>query len=80
MTSILDRFPKQPEEFQPSNVSEFTILQISRKIGSFKDLRTSVIAAERYSLSAVIRAYQKAMSRPDPGLSFRSDIRQLTEQ
>ena len=80
MASILDRFPKHPEEFEPGNVSEFTILQIIRKIGGQDDLRPAIFASNRYSLSVVIDAYKKAIRRPDPQASFQSHIRQLTEQ
>ncbi len=79
MPSILDRFPKHPEEFEPSNVAEFTVLQIAKKLSDLENVRSISAVAERRSLRDVINAYQQASAGPDPKAFFQNSLRQLTQ-
>ena len=79
MPSILDRFPKHPEGFEPSNVAEFTVLQIAKKLSDLENVRSIAAVAERHSLRDIINAYQQANARPDPRAFFQNSLRQLTQ-
>jgi len=79
MPSILDRFPKHPEEFEPSNVAEFTVLQIAKKLSDIENVRSIATVAERRSLRDIINAYQQAIATPNPRVFFQNSLKQLTQ-
>jgi len=78
MTSILDQFPSRADEFTPTNIQQFTVLQIARQLNDLPGVRKSTMFAERYSLSDVLDAYRKAAEHKNPKSAFQEELEQLT--
>lgn len=56
---ILEQISKPLDRFAPTNLEQYTALQIARKLSDLARLRDYLIAAEHHPLSALIAAYKK---------------------
>lgn len=67
---ILEMFSAELKEFRPTNVKQYTILQIARKLNAIHYLRNYLMRAEQHSLKELLRAYRRALSVPDGHSAF----------
>jgi hypothetical protein len=67
---ILEHISKSLDHFSPTNIEQYTALQIARKLSDLSRLRNYLIAAERHPLSALIATYRKIRSKGGSGDFF----------
>jgi hypothetical protein len=60
MPGILEQIEKSIDRFTPENVTQFSALQIARKLNDIPRLHEYLIAADRYPLAALIGALKSA--------------------
>jgi hypothetical protein len=67
---ILEQFLVEPKEFRPTNIKEYTVLQIARQFNALHQLKTYLLASERHSFENLLKAYRRARAATDPHSAF----------
>jgi hypothetical protein len=67
---ILEHFTPHPPIFRPTDIRQYTVLQIARKFNAKAPLKTYFWAAEHHSLPKLIKAYHIARSARDKQTAF----------
>ena len=67
---ILEMFSTEPKEFRPTNIKQYTLLQIARRFNALHHLETYVLRAERHSSERLLQAYRSAHSAIDRHSAF----------
>lgn len=67
---ILEIFSEGPQEFRPTDIKQYTILQIAREFNALNFSKDYLMAAERYSLTKLLKAYRKARPAADRHSAF----------
>ena len=61
MPNILDQVSKSVNHFRPTNIEQYTALQILLKLKGISHVRKYLIAAEHHPLVFLIDAYKRTM-------------------
>jgi hypothetical protein len=67
---ILEHFSLQLPIFRPTDIRQYTVLQIARKFTAKAHLKDYLLAAERHSLPKLIQAYHTARPAQDKQSAF----------
>lgn len=72
---ILEHFTPRPKTFRPTNIEQYTIFQIARRLNAGSGLKDYLVVAERYSSSKLIRAYRAAVPSAHKHKAFFDSLR-----
>ena len=61
MPNILDQVSKSADHFHPTNIEQFTALQILLRLKGFSYIRKYLLAVEHHPLVFLIDAYKRAV-------------------
>jgi hypothetical protein len=75
MPTIFDQFATSPSPFRPTDVCQYTALQIARLLGEQPNLRKYLIASEQYSPSVLAAAYKNTKRMGGGGNEFFSALK-----